>query len=291
MDLSFVTIGDDAFFDSIEISVQQAHRFYPDASFYIYDWGFTDTQRASLRAESNVEEIVSWTDWEEVDAINRRASLQHLKRHLYRFLPISYASSGEIEKNREREQNYAQKPFCLLDCLKRCRSRLIYLDGDAFLVNRIDALLDEDFDVGVTLRRPEEIVNKQNQCQVLNAGVLVFNGPPTRTEAFLRQWIRRMESTYEYLVEQTALTRLIEDGCPGVFDQYYNREQLALPEREVTVNVLPCERYNFNWIEEGVDPDTTSIVHFKGGRHDEGQFRKLLREIEGHLPSPGDPRS
>ena len=66
--------------------------------------------------------------------------LRKVKSHIYRYLPVEYANPEEIENARQREQNYAQKPFCLLDCLRRSGSRLIYLDGDAFLVNQINDL-------------------------------------------------------------------------------------------------------------------------------------------------------
>ena len=279
MNLSFVTIGDEEFFDSIWISVQQANRFYPEASFYVYDWGFTDSQRNQLEATENIAEIVKWEDPVRVSSIERFAFLRKVKSYIYRYLPVTYADPGDVEDARQREQNYAQKPFCLLDCLQRSNSRLIYLDGDAFLVNQIDVLLRKDFEVGVTLRREEEIVNERNHCQVLNAGVIFFNGSAEYTEVFLKQWIRRMKSTYEYLAEQTALTRLIEDGCPIIFEDYYNEGTLSLSGRSVNVQVLPCEKYNFNWIEEGIDTNKTSIVHFKGERHSGDRFENLLQEV------------
>ncbi|MCS3613233.1 hypothetical protein [Salinibacter ruber] len=285
MNLSFVTIGDKDFFDSIWISVQQANHFYPSASFYIYDWGLTNSQRTRLKEIVNVDEIIKWDDHVKVSSIERFSLLRRAKSHIYKYLPIEYADPEEIENARQREQNYAQKPFCLLDCLRRSGSRLIYLDGDAFLVNQINDLLQREFDIGVTLRRQDEIINKRNQCQVLNAGVIFFNGYVAHTEAFLKNWIRRIESTYEYLAEQTALTRLIEDECPGIFDNYYNKGVLNLSSFNIKVQVFPCEKYNFNWIEEGVDTDSTNIVHFKGGRHSNVErFHSLLNEIDISIP-------
>jgi hypothetical protein len=284
MNLSFVTIGDENFFDSIWISVQQANCFYPDASFYIYDWGFTDNQRTRLETTENVAEVVSWDNHIKVSSIEKLAFIRKVKSHIYRHLSSSYASPEEIEEARQREQNYAQKPFCLLDCLERSRSRLVYLDGDAFLVNQIDGLLQEDFDIGVTLRRQHEIVNERNQCQVLNAGVIFFNSEVEGTEVFLKNWIRRMKSTYEYLAEQTALTRLIEDECPGIFEDYYSEGIASFSKCNLKVKVFPCEKYNFNWIEEGVDTTTTSIVHFKGERHSGDRFRNLLQEVGIRIP-------
>ncbi|MCS3672007.1 hypothetical protein GGQ21_002677 [Salinibacter ruber] len=304
MNLSFLTIGDDDFFDSIQISVHQARRFHPQASFYIYDWGLTDAQRAELNAASNVEAIIDWTDrfvdlpvidevdWaivmQEVEAKRPSGSLlNRLKKVISKYVLFreqhwkSLDEKGESQKQSER--NYIQKPFCILDCLERAESRLIYLDGDAFLLSNIEDLLDRSFDIGVTLRREHEIRRGRNNCQVLNAGVLFFNGSPDKTRAFLDAWIDQMGQTCEYLIEQTALTRLIDQSSPQIFNDYFNQGTISLGEEDIRVLTLPCDRYNFNWIEEGVDLETTKVVHFKGGRHSNDRFQDLLEEINVSL--------
>jgi len=300
VDLSFLTIGDDAFFDSIQISVHQAQRFHPQAAFYIYDWGLTDSQRAELDAASNVEAIVDWTDrfvelpvidevdWgvvmQEVEAKRPSGSLRaRLKKVLSKYVLFreqhwkSWEEKGKSQ--RESERNYLQKPFCILDCLERAKSRLVYLDGDAFLVSDIDQLLERNFDIGVTLRREHEIRRGRNNCQVLNAGVLFFNRSPDRTRAFLNAWIEKMKMTHEYLIEQTALTRLIAESNPQIFGDYYNQGTVIREGDSIQVITLPCDRYNFNWIEEGVNPQKTKVVHFKGGRHSGEQFKDLLQKV------------
>lgn len=237
-----------------------------------------------LDTADNVVQIIEWEDAVTVSSIDRLALLRTVKSHIYRYLPTTYSTPEEIEEARQREQNYAQKPFCLLDCLERCQSRLVYLDGDAFLVSDIERLLEKNFDIGVTLRRKHEIRRGRNNCQVLNAGVLFFNGSPDRTRAFLNAWIEKMKMTHEYLIEQTALTRLIAESNPQIFDDYYNQGAVIREGDSIQVITLPCDRYNFNWIEEGIDLEKTKVVHFKGGRHDGNCFRDFLQKLEIKIP-------
>jgi hypothetical protein len=300
MNLSFLTIGDDAFFDSIRISVHQARRFHPQASFYVYDWGFTDSQRAELKAVSNVEGVIDWTDrfvdlpvidevdWarvmQEVETKRPPGSLlDRLKGIISKYLLYrkqhwkSWEEKGQAHQ--QKEWLLAQKPFCMLDCLRRTSGRMVFLDGDAFLTGDIHGILGEDFDVGVTLRRMDEVRDGRNNCQVLNSGVIFFNGSSNKIQNFVEAWIEQMRDTREYLIEQTALTRLIAQSNPQIFDGYFNQGVASCKEVDIQICTLPCDRYNFNWIEEGVNPETTKIVHFKGKRHSKEKFQNMLQKI------------
>jgi hypothetical protein len=93
-----------------------------------------------------------------------------------------------------------------------------------------------------------------------------------------------MKMTHEYLIEQTALTRLIAESNPQIFDDYYNQGAVIREDDSIQVITLPCDRYNFNWIEEGIDPEKTKVVHFKGGRHDGNCFRDFLQKLEIKIP-------
>lgn len=301
MNLSFLTIGDDAFFDSIKISVHQGRRFHPQASFYIYDWGLTDSQRAELSETSNVEEIVDWTDRfvdlpviEEVDwgSIMKEVKKNQpsgsikdtLKKLVSKYILLknthwqSWKEKGQAHQT--KEWLLAQKPFCMLDCLRRANGKVVFLDGDAFLTGGISDILSEDFDVGVTLRRMDEIRDGRNNCQVLNSGVIFFNGSPSDNQAFVEAWIEQMKNTREYLIEQTSLTRLINRSNPQIFKNYFNRGVVSQQGTDIQILTLPCDKYNFNWIEEGINSEVTKIVHFKGGRHSDGRFQNLLQDLE-----------
>ncbi len=283
--LNFVTMGDEKFFDSILLSMQQAQKFYPESHFYIYDWGFTREQVVELSQGIDNVHIIDWkSSFNCVRAVRVLALQYWFKQLIKKYLLLNSRLKGSLyektSKFRKHEYLMVQKPFIILDCVKRCQGKLIFLDGDAFLINKIDELLSVEFDVGLTLRRKHEIHNEKNKCQVLNAGVLFFMGAHEKTEAFLKQWIRTMIHTYEYLIEQTALTRMTEKDNPTIYNDYYNTGIVIVDGLSIKVKVLPCESYNFNWIEEGVDKKKNKIVHFKSGRHTKKQFNKLLKTLD-----------
>ena len=190
MDLNFVTVGDKNYFESIKLSVSQARKIYPKSKYFIYDWGFTVEQRKELINYDNVDGLINWkdefiklksidaTDWTPVykDYMKKNVgdntllqTAKNLIKKYFLFRRDYWKSKYKaIEEHKKKEFYLSQKPFCYLDCLKRCEGKLVCLDGDAFIVNKIDNLLEKKFDVGVTLSRIHEIENKYNRCQVLN---------------------------------------------------------------------------------------------------------------------------
>ena len=84
------------------------------------------------------------------------------------------------------------------------------------------------------------------------------------------------KQTYEYLVEQTALTRLILGYEESNRARVGNKFNLTIGGSKIVTELLNCEMHNYNWIEEGVDPEKNKIVHFKGGRHSGQRFIELV---------------
>ena len=58
-----------------------------------------------------------------------------------------------------------------------------------------------------------------------------------------------------------------------------NKIKLYISGSEIKVKILDCETYNYNWIEEGVDPNLNKVVHFKGGRHSGERFIELVKTL------------
>ena len=66
-EINFISIGDKKFFSFIHFSIKQVIKFYPTAKFYIYDWGFTQSQCYKIKSYSNTCLI----DWKgKIDRIN-----------------------------------------------------------------------------------------------------------------------------------------------------------------------------------------------------------------------------
>ena len=273
--LNFMTIGDRSFFHTIAYSVKQTAKFYPDARFYIYDMGFSASQVAELRDGNTT--VVPWAN--KTARLPARAYARVLLPLMLKG-PRWFIAKGPARLHRNL-RIFAGKPKCILDCLRRSDGDVVFLDGDAFLVNDIDAVVSEDFDVGVTMRRLGEIIypRKNGECRVLNVGVMVFKGGARRLESFMRRWSDEVKVTDDFCIEQTALTNLVATTRDDIYDDFNKIGILDLGDDRIKIKVLPCETYNFNWIEEGFDLEKNRILHFKGGRHSVEKFEELKRRI------------
>jgi hypothetical protein len=274
--LNFMTMGDDNFFHTIKYSVGQVARLYPEAHFFVYDWGFTEPQVSDLAGDKVT--IVPWV---------KKAHHLPFKTYVGVFRPLVFRKTRWLIRSgfRRLQRNlfiFTQKPFCIQDCLRRSSGDLVFLDGDAFIVDRIDEVLGQDFNVGVTLRRQHEIVfpAKNGVCSALNVGVMFFKGSMSVLEAFIERWNTEIEVTRDYCMEQTALSNIVARIRKDIYDGYNKTGVLETRGERVKIKVLPCEEYNFNWIEEGFDRQKNKILHFKGGRHSREAFEELREKIK-----------
>jgi len=126
------------------------------------------------------------------------------------------------------------KPSVIEDALKN-HSCILYLDGDAFITDKID--LDMNFDIGVTLRKE----GRDGVMGRVNAGVLFFV-KTNYTIEFIKTW---KMLTIELENDQLALNQLLDEN-----------------KHECNVKWLPGEIYN-NYYDEL--PEDVKIVHCKNG--------------------------
>lgn len=276
---SFVTIGDSNYFLSVAISAIQAEKFHPDCRFGVYDWGFSSKEREFFLTRQNVDLI----DWSQgfVGVPFPDGFLKALERWMCERRPLG-PSVFEIFKqpNKRREWLFAQKPYCLLDWASRQGTgNFIFLDGDAFIVQSVNELQTMPADIGVTLRRQNELDFRYGSCSVLNAGVIAFVGGSAKNIGFIEVWIDKMNRINERWIEQTALTRLIFGYIDSNLVKPNTFVSLTRDTQRWCISILDCEDFNFNWIEEGVDPQKNKVVHFKGGRHSGKRFSELACAI------------
>ena len=297
MDLNFILIGDNNFREFLIRNVRQIIRLYPSAKIWLYE--LTDKNIPFMKGlfpASNVNHLV-WDKSVRADPpgisslcgylINDKTNktftdtVRLLIKKFILFDPMLWKSEQQkLDEWKAKERILIQKPFCMLDCAKRIKGKLVFLDADALLLSSIDRILEEDFNIGVTLRRPNEICLKKNKCAALNSGVIFFNSAESKTIYFLEKWIERMNCTHELLIEQTALTRMIENFDRKVFESYGSTVLFRNDKGDfINVRVLPCDEYNYNWIEMGVDYDSVKIAHFKGERHN----KKGLKQVDSVL--------
>ncbi|MBI2013506.1 MAG: hypothetical protein HYS87_01635 [Candidatus Colwellbacteria bacterium] len=288
----FITIGNQAYFHTIYYSIENINSLYPDVSIYIYDCGFTPAQRQKFREQKNVT-LVPWEDrFFDISmhfrSLREKLSLVYNIRRLKDFLPyiknlLRIVNDQSYALFLKREMRFANKPLCILDCIKRYEENVVFLDGDAVVAQKFDELLRDSFDVGVTLREQGEISINKNSCSVLNSGVLFFLGGRERNTSFLGYWIDFMKKTHERYIEQSALTRLLENVGKDVFTNY-NEVLVRLSQGEIRVKILPCRVYNhYRARRYGVTKEN-KIVHFKSLNYRKEVFYDFLRELGMSIP-------
>ena len=170
----------------------------------------------------------------------------------------TFATKGYYEK--EVQKGYKTKslfkPEIVKVCMEEYNDLTVYLDGDAQLCNNIDAIVGDDYDIGVTLRDPSELESEWHQehfeiVKYVNAGVIFFNPTPA-TKRFLEIWHK---TTEEVGNDQKALNQLT---CPD----YYPEDYSVLTIDKVRIKYFPGNQYNYFYFKKGLVPNT-KIMHFK----------------------------
>ena len=281
--MNFITAGDAGFSQPLQWSAAQIARHHPDAGMYIYDWGLKESDRRSLQQydQTNLIDWRSEMDFNIGPIESVRLSIEEsLKRSKYTNFVLGEQFDYEYPAvSRRNEFLYSQKPYCIRDCATRIDGDLVFLDGDAVLANDINQVMDDSFDIGVTLRPQEEIeaARERGNYHVLNAGVIYFPCESDKITAFVDEWISRMSELDCDLYEQTALTELVETAANGIYDDYYNTGALHLDGFDITVKILPTTKYNYYKIEEGVDPAENQVLHFKNKRFETHELENILQ--------------
>jgi len=153
------------------------------------------------------------------------------------------------------------KPGMVKKCLSEHDDLVAYLDGDALLCDNINEIATDDYDIGVTLRRLEELKNPWHQkhfeiVKYLNAGVIFFNATKAAMD-FTDNWGKVTQSVGN---DQKALNQL---ACPDTYPEEYSVHTI----NKTRIKYFPCKKYNFYYFKMGLEPNI-KILHFKGSeRH------------------------
>ncbi len=251
-ELNFMTIGDKNYFPIINYALKKLALFYPTCKFFIYDWGFTTEQKNILYSYP----ITVLIDWK--DNLDKQNGYKEVISKYYGYNP-----DGDIRKH---EYMLMQKPHCMLDCSKRIKENLIFIDGDATLINPINELFEDGFDIGVTINSYVDIERaaKMGIKSPLNSGVLFFTTHSKKIQLFIQEWIDQIKITRRVWIEQTALSLLIEKHNPDIFKKCKKNGNIKINNIDINIRILLFERYNFYKLEKGFDLNKTKIIHLKG---------------------------
>jgi len=249
--INFMTIGDKNYFPFIHLSIKQITKFYPSSKIYIYDWGFTPTQKKKINSLSNTI-LINWS--EKLDLVS---GYKTIKRNYEGFSPI-----GDC---RRIEYLLTQKPICMLDCAKRIKENLIFFDGDAMLINPIDEIFEDNYDIGVTIYNKDMLIfifMEIREWSLINSGVIFFKLETIKMQLFIQEWIKEIKNCQRFMMEQTSLNSLIKGKDKDFLTKFYNIKTITLSNTEFKIKAFPASIYNFFRIYAGYDDKKVKFLHF-----------------------------
>jgi len=123
---------------------------------------------------------------------------------------------------------------------------VVWIDADALILDRIDEILDVNFDIGVTVRQPKA---KENSLPI-NAGI-VFVRKTDRALKFVDNWIELCKTGVS---DQQELNRICQVTTKDI-DTSVNRDNTL-------IHVFQCRIYNNSYFKKKPAPHA-KILHYK----------------------------
>lgn len=269
--MNFVTLLDKDYFNFAEIQLKKLFSFYPQSKMTIYYLELSDDQIQILKSFHFDIDLIKWDIKLEKKFIdnffsnNILVAENFIKKFKQLIKYILRKKSNNYSKIK-LEFIFYQKIKIFETELQKDFSYTVWLDSDLFLIDKIDEVFKEDFDIAVTTRRENEFDFEINNCRLINAGFIIIKNSKNG-KLFLNEWKNEAQTSRESLVEQTSLSRILEKNIGRSFFNMRNIiHAYRLHQTDIKVINLDGEIYNFNWIEEGVDINKVKIVHFKSGR-------------------------
>ncbi len=140
------------------------------------------------------------------------------------------------------------KPGMIRKFLQTTKEFTTYLDGDAFLVDRIDEVTSADYDIGVTVRRQDEY-EVSKSFGWLNAGVMFFRPGAL---PFIDLWEQHATDMQD---DQLGFNRIINP------DNLYIRPDQVLTIGAARIKTFPADIYNYYHFPE--KPGRAKVLHFR----------------------------
>lgn len=154
------------------------------------------------------------------------------------------------------------KPTIMLDAFDEADETLMYLDADAFLVDTIDEVDTDDYDIGVTYQGGEHRT-------YINAGVL-FIRQTDKARRFLEMWIDRVHNVNE-VMERVESHRIGDNILLNELVFSYIKRGGRLKNKvhlvdDIRVKFFDASVYNNIRTAHNTKPvpDTVKIVHVCG---------------------------
>lgn len=274
--INFLTIWDKNYFHTILYSVKQINKIYPDASCIIYDWGFTADQVKTLNKYSNVH-IQNWKI-KELKIVLKYTEISWVNLYLFFANKLNFLRNRKYYKLLKKEIMLANKVYCFQHYNEKFKENFVFLDGDAFIIDKLE-INSIDADIGLTVRRRHELSFKKWKCRLVNSWVIFFLWGYKKNKIFLQEWIKEMYLNHEYLIEQSSISRILEKINKKIFYAKLDSVFLKRIKYKIKIKPLSCEIYNYNWIEELNEENikNVKVLHFKWWRHTKTKFNDLIK--------------
>jgi hypothetical protein len=320
--IDFICMANEGYARWVELCVRAIEERQPGSAIYLYDLSESDDSalrrsfsgRAAVRyTHSPPREWAApaWVDQMDFEFIwplwDLRETVKFYSRKLRTLLGARNENwmldkKAHTERTRRTLRLYAQKPHVIARTLAASPNNLVFIDVDAIVLKRLDAVFDLDFDMALTAEAPKDVVVGPwpPQCTerpsyphiAINVGVMFVRHSP-RMPALLDAWIREMETVHHLSIEQTALAQLIYRLAPQFYEEHYRAQVLELEGgARASVMALPMPRYNFLKMRDsdrGFGPEV-HVAHFAGGKKQEAHWawvrRMIADEFDGGVAPP-----
>lgn len=303
-EITFVFIGTQDYHFMILENIRLLRKLYPTSPVLVYDWGDDDGKPSGTTFPEDVE-IIDWTSRvgdtlylldiydlnhkiELGKALNSREGNSWVRRAIKFFLkrfPGSIISKRAVERALRYENLLLHKSYMLQDCSERLAGRRFFLlDADAYLVDYVDDIFDENADVILPRDPSEKLCWDINQCSGISTGIVAFGPNREARDAFLSEWYSAIENNAEHLRELAALTRLIKDKAPALLDDFTTLP-VNFGRETVRIRMVPNDIYNrvHSFHQRCTDFSSAKIVHLPGIAQRPHLFSQYLQDVEGVL--------
>jgi hypothetical protein len=275
--LSFATYGDANYFPFIRLNIRFINKLYPRSRIFVGDCGMKKDQIGILCKMENVT-IVPWEQisWLEI-CLSTRATrivdkiLMLRKYKIFKRIVNHFFSERGTMYSVFRHI-VSSKPVFLTKIVSYLNDGpLIFIDGDAILIKKIDEVFKEDFDIGVTTKTELQASRCKDKYPKINIGVLFLKCKDREKLIFLSNWAEKTLIEFangSSLVEQDAINKIVFSRYPG------NLEKFKISE-------FGRNKYNLS-VHDDI-PKEAKILHFKGKKRDIKKnkiFPILLNNIE-----------
>lgn len=144
------------------------------------------------------------------------------------------------------------KPYMFKKCLTKCKEGevIVYLDGDAFLLQKIDEFEIDDYDIAVTVRKEAKQYITHPYMGAVNAGVIVFR----KNKATMKFIEKLIKVVIDEQNDQVGLNICLKE--------YIDLEKIGqvIKKNNLRVKLLPGDIYNNYY----TDISKAKIRHLKG---------------------------